>query len=86
MRSLSETLAGPMGLTYAEGQTSEQSEPSRPELAARRQSDQISEPPVSPPTSGDFPAEDYLAARSGVVSPVMRKSVFHESEEDMEKK
>lgn len=86
MRSLSETLAGPMAHTYAEGQSSEQGESSRPELATRRQSDQISEPPVSPPTSGDFPGEDYLTARSGVVSPVMRKSVFHESEEDMQKK
>lgn len=37
--------------------------------------------PVSPPTATESPGEDYLSARD-VVSP-MRRSMFHENEEDM---
>lgn len=86
MRSLSETLAGTALVEAPEGQSQERGENSRAAMAARRQSDQVSEPPVSPPTTGDFPGDDYLTARAAIVSPVMRKSVFRESEEDLEKK
>jgi hypothetical protein len=90
MRSVSETLAGPQGLVYAQNMHPEQGVASRSSVAANRQSDQISEgpvsPPTSPPTSGDFQGEDYLTAKSMVVSPTMRKSAFQESEDDMEKK
>ena len=87
---MSETLADPQDLTYAQNMHPEQGEASNSSVAAKRQSEQISEapvsPPTSPPTSGDFQGEDYLTAKSIVVSPTMRKSAFQESEEDMEKK
>lgn len=40
------------------------------------------ETPISPPTAGESPGEDYISARQTMVSP-LRKSVFRESEEDM---
>lgn len=88
VRSLSETLASPFGLTFANDPSSEQGEATRLSLPPRRPSDQVSSPPVSPPTAGDTAgdtqAEDYLAARPDVVSPVLRES--DESGEVMEKK
>lgn len=48
----------------------------------RRTSDQVT--PVSPPTAGDSPGEDYITARAAMVSP-LRRSVFHENEEDLGK-
>lgn len=39
--------------------------------------------PVSPPTAGDSPAQDYISARP-TASPI-RKSMFVENEEDMGK-
>lgn len=89
IRSLSETLAASKTQPASESQDQESGSASRPAPAMRRESDQISEAPISPPTMGDFPGEDYITARTAmetaIVSP-MRKSVFHESEEDMEKK
>lgn len=88
--SLSEALASPLAQTMAEAPGHELGDANRPSLAARSQSDHLSNPPVSPPTSpptsGDVPADDYITARSGAGSPGLRKSVFRESEEDMEKK
>lgn len=42
------------------------------------------ETPISPPTAGDTPGEDYISARQTMVSP-LRKSVFRENAEDMSK-
>ena len=50
--------------------------------SGRRDSDQMT--PVSPPTAGDSPGEDYITARGTTVSP-LRRSVFHENEEDLGK-
>lgn len=91
MSSLAETLASPTEMTAAQGQIPEQGVASRLSRHDRRQSDQISETPVSPPTSpplsNDF-AHDYLTAREVIISPVMRarQSAFRESEEDIGKK
>lgn len=49
----------------------------------RRTSEQ--DTPVSPPTAGDAPGEDYISARAAMVSP-LRRSVFREHDEDLEKK
>jgi len=86
MRSLSETLASTTAVEAPDGQRREREEDRKAAIAARRQSDQVSETPVSPPTTGDVPGEDYLTARAALVSPVVKQSVFRESEEDMEKK
>lgn len=48
----------------------------------RRATDQVLETPVSPPTPGDVPGDDYNSARAALVSP-LRRSVFHESEDDL---
>jgi hypothetical protein len=86
MRSLSETLASTTAVEAPDGQRREREEDRKAAIAARRQSDQVSETPVSPPTTGDVPGEDYLTARAALISPVVKQSVFRESEEDIEKK
>lgn len=73
MQSLSETLAA--GAGNGDG--------SAPP-AGRGTTEQV-DTPVSPPTAGDSPGEDYLSAREALVSP-LRKSAFHEHEEDLVKK
>ncbi|KAG9259164.1 uncharacterized protein F5Z01DRAFT_27835 [Emericellopsis atlantica] len=55
---------------------------SRPSPGERRVSDQLS--PISPPTAGDAPGDDYIGARTAMVSP-LRKSVFRENEDDLGK-
>jgi hypothetical protein len=58
---------------------------SRPGFGLRGDSNTLAEEtPISPPTAGDTPGEDYISARQTIVSP-LRKSVFRESEEDMRK-
>lgn len=73
MQSLSETLAA--GTANGDGSAT----------PAGRGATEHADTPVSPPTAGDSPGEDYLSAREALVSP-LRKSAFHENEEDLGKK
>ena len=72
MRSLSETLAQ----SSSQNGTTE-----RPSVLPRRESDQLT--PVSPPTAVEPNGEDdYLTARAAIVVSPLRRSVFHEHDEE----